>query len=451
MSHLDVSERAFEPKPEPEPDSEAEGERFVSHDVSEFDEPEPEPFRISVITAKELCELPAPAGEPELVGPFLKRARITLLGGTTGHGKTTFGAQMLAAGVLGGDFLGWQVAGGLHVLVIDLEQHVEDIQEQLGAVGLAGSELVDYATIPEGLQIDRDPEHLAELERVVSAKAYDAVRCDPFYKLHAADSSDELQARELVHLTRRWVNEHGFALLMDTHTRKRIDPKAGFMLDDLFGSSLFARDPEVILGLKWVEDGFSRLYVFKARGRRTDLRTGQTIDLLYDDEALFTRRPDQPDRDVKAELIGLGSDYEWRTLNEWRSKDDGIGAGQDAVRDALTELHVEGVFDYAEGPPGRSKQAKCWRLRPTDLDPQVTRGQSGESNAARDTSEATDPLTLPLKGSAVGQSTSPSTGSGDPEAQVTLDEQATAGDAARPGVDEAPPAEGDDLQPKEDA
>ena len=160
------------------------------------------------------------------------------------------------------------------MLVLDLEQHLEDIQEQLAAVGLADSELVDYAPIPEGLQIDRDAAQLAELERVVAAKPYDIVRIDPFYKLHAADSSEEQQARELVRLTRRWVNRHGFGLLMDTHTRKRIEGRGGFTLDDLFGSSLFSRDPETILGLQLIEDGFSRLHVFKARGRRGGIRTG---------------------------------------------------------------------------------------------------------------------------------------------------------------------------------
>ena len=62
----------------------------------------------------------------------------------------------------------------------------------------------------------------------------------------AGASTEETQARDLVRLTRRWVNDHGFALLMDTHTRKRIEGQSSFRLDDLFGSSLFARDPEVV-------------------------------------------------------------------------------------------------------------------------------------------------------------------------------------------------------------
>jgi hypothetical protein len=394
---------------------------------------EREPFRIEVLSAKALSELPTPDEEPELVGPFLRRGRITLLGATTGHGKTTFGAQMLAAGVLGGDFLGWSVEGGLRALVLDLEQHLEDIREQLQAVGLAGSELIDYAPLPEGLQIDRDEEQLAELERVVAAKPYDIVRIDPFYKLHAADSSEELQARELVRLTRRWVNRHGFALLMDTHTRKRIEGRSGFTLDDLFGSSLFARDPEVILGLQLVEDGFSRLHIFKARGRRGDIRTGQTLELFYSDDELFRRKADEAERDLRAELTQLGSDHAWRTLKEWKAKPGladadraapsyvelrgGIGAAEAKVKAALGELQVEEILEYAEGPVGRAPTARCWRLRPGASGAQGTPGQSGQLGPPRASADATAPLTPTPKGSAVVQGSSPSSA---PEAEGTF-------------------------------
>jgi AAA domain len=413
--------RALVAKPRP-------GTREESAPPAEREPETAEPFRIEVYSAKNLVALPLPQAEPELVGPFLRRGRIVLLGATTGHGKTTFGAQMLAAGVLGGEFLGFPVAGGLRVLVLDLEQHLEDIQEQLAAVGLADSELIDYAPIPEGLEIDRDPEQLAELERVVAAKAYDVVRVDPFYKLHAADSSDELQARGLVRLTRRWVHMHGFGLLMDTHTRKRIEARSRFTLDDLFGSSLLARDPETILGLQPLSDGFSRLHVFKARGRRGGIRTGQTIDLLYSDEELFRRKPEEEERALRAELIELGGDHVWRTLKEWRAKRGspdadrsasdyveqrgGIGAGEDAVKDALGELQVEGVFEYAEGADaGRSARAKCWRLA-TASDHQGSPRQSEAVGASRDVDGCTASLPSLPKGGQQGQGSRPSTALG---------------------------------------
>ena len=199
--------------------------------------------------------------------------------------------------------------------------------------------------------------------------------------MHAADSSDEEQARALVRLTRGWVNRHGFGLLMDTHTRKRIEGRAGFTLDDLFGSSLFSRDPETILGLQLIEEGFSRLHVFKARGRRGQIRTGQAIDLLYSDDALFRRKPDEPERELRAELLEGAADHAWRTLKEWRAKPGkatadpetpnyvelrgGIGARERNVKAEILALQREAVFEYQEGPLGRSSKAKCWRLRPT--------------------------------------------------------------------------------------
>jgi hypothetical protein len=415
-------------------------DELLARAATELDrEPETaEPFRIEVYSARELSRLPLPQADPELVGPFLRRGRIALLGATTGHGKTTFGAQMLAAAVLGGDFLGFQVEGGLRVLVLDLEQHLEDIQEQLAAVGLADSELIDYAPIPEGLEIDRDPEQLAELERVVAAKAYDIVRVDPFYKLHAADSSDELQARTLVRLTRRWVHAHGFGLLMDTHTRKRIEARSRFTLDDLFGSSLLARDPETILGLQLISDGFSRLHVFKARGRREGIRTGQTVDLLYTDEELFRRKLEEEERDYRAELVALGGDRVWRTLKEWRApagapdadrrspsyveERGGIGAGEREVKRALGELQVEGVFEYAEGTDaGRSPRAKCWRLATASASEGSPR-QSKAVGSARDVDECTASLPSLPKGGQQGQGSRPSTAS-EPSGQSDPNEE----------------------------
>ncbi len=317
--------------------------------------------------------------------------------------------------MLGGEFLGWPVEGGRRVLVLDLEQHLEDIQEQLAAVGLAEeTELLDYAPIPEGLAIDREAEHLRELERVIAAKPYDIVRADPFYKLHAADSREEQEARPLVRLTRRWVNTYGFALLMDTHRRKQGEGNRGFTVDELFGSSVFARDPEVILGLELVEEGRSRLHVLKARGRRSGIRTGQRLDLLYSDDELFRLAPDPAQRDLRAELLALGEDGAWRTLREWKKKPGaqdadrsapnyvalrgGIGGAEEGVREALLELQREEVFEYAVGPEGRARDAKCWRLREGALAGQGTLGQPRAPRAEGDMAEGGAPVPPPPKG-----------------------------------------------------
>jgi hypothetical protein len=118
----DNAERVV-PRPEPATESETEAEEEPAASA--------EPFRIEVYGARDLCALEPPRLGEQLVGPLLRRARITLLGGITGHGKTTFGTLLLAAAVLGRDFIRWKRAGNLRALVLDLEQHLEDAREQL--------------------------------------------------------------------------------------------------------------------------------------------------------------------------------------------------------------------------------------------------------------------------------------------------------------------------------
>ena len=352
-----------------------------------------ESFGINVYTAAELSALAPPVIGENLVGPFLRRGRITLLGAMTGHGKTTFGMQMLAAGILGTDFLGWQGAGGLRVLVLDLEQALEDAQEQVAMAGLADSDLVDYAPVPEGLAINSDPAHLAEVERVVAAKPYDVVRCDPFYKLHEADSSDEREARPLVALFRRWVNAHGFALLVDTHTRKIPEGRKQITRDDFFGSSLFTRDPEIILGLQIHKPGVSDLFVFKARGRRSEIQGGQKLKLLYQSEDGFRRMPEPVDsEDAKARIVAVGADHEWRTLKEWAAV---VHVGERKAETALGDLLRDGIFEYAEGAQAgrKNKDAKCWRhlLRNGESTTKHTKQVPGSGDPERSTASVLPP------------------------------------------------------------
>jgi replicative DNA helicase len=77
--------------------------------------------RMQVFTARQICELPDPPGEDELLGPLVVRGQRLVLGAHTGHGKTTFTLQTLRAIVDGEQFLDWTGAGG-RALVIDAEQ-----------------------------------------------------------------------------------------------------------------------------------------------------------------------------------------------------------------------------------------------------------------------------------------------------------------------------------------
>jgi hypothetical protein len=56
---------------------------------------------------------------PEVLGALLVEGARLVVGGHTGHGKTTVVMQMVKAISTGGEFLGYQGSGG-RVLVVDL-------------------------------------------------------------------------------------------------------------------------------------------------------------------------------------------------------------------------------------------------------------------------------------------------------------------------------------------
>ncbi len=269
------------------------GQRLVSHNgIGALDLP-----HFTAIAAKELCLLPDPDSQIELLGPVLVRRARTLIGAHTGQGKTTLGLQMLKAVVTQGDFLGWTGAGGL-ALVIDAEQGLRTIKRRLREAGLEHSEAVDYIRVPGGLSLDKNAEEATALEAAFASRPYDVVYFDPLYKLHAGDSNSEREAVDLMRLLDQWRETHGFALLMATHTRKPPATGARFTMHEFFGSGAYLRGAEVILGLEFLRAGYSRLHFFKDRDG--DLPTGDRWGLLFGRETGFTRDPHDGEKRLTA-------------------------------------------------------------------------------------------------------------------------------------------------------
>ena len=94
-----------------------------------------------------------------------------MLGGGTGEGKTTVSMSIVRAVVLGDDFLDWTGGGG-RALVIDAEQGLKTVKRRLREAGLADCDAVDYVRVPDGLALDSDERHVAEVERVLRAGDY---------------------------------------------------------------------------------------------------------------------------------------------------------------------------------------------------------------------------------------------------------------------------------------
>jgi putative DNA primase/helicase len=371
--------------------------------------PPPERFELPVLTARELCALPDPPAEDQLLGPLVVRRYRTIVGGATGHGKTEFVLALVHALVEGGEFLGFDCAGGHRVLILDLEQGEVSAKIKLRRAKLAESDLVDYVRWPDGLALDRNLQHVAAVETLLQRGKYAAVALDPHYKAHLGESNSE---REVVDLCRRldaWRTKHGFALILPVHTRKPAEPGSKLTIHDLFGSSALTRGAEVVLGLELKAPGYSRLHFFKDRDGLADLPTGgEPWGLLFDREHGFRRDPTElePELDIPAALKTLGEDGKWRTLDEWSvSSEGGIGKSRKVVRPVLEELVEEGSFDYSEDAEehGRHPNSKCWRITP----PAAQGGWSRQARPGQGNGAVLPPhhVSTPRRGVSVGGET----------------------------------------------
>jgi hypothetical protein len=250
-------------------------------------------FSIKVMSAREICELPAPDNSGELLGRFAVRRQRTVIGADTGAGKTTMAMHMIAGVCHGRAFLGATGVGDSRALVIDAEQGIETIKLRLREAGLDTSDSVDFIRVPDGLALDRDDEQAAVIEAQIASGEYALVLADPLYKLHQGDSNSERDAVDLMRRFDGWRERYGFALILPVHCRKP-PPGAKFSMHEFFGSSGYLRGAEIVLGLQLIRDGYSRLHYFKDRDG--GLPIGKSWGLLFDRESGYRRDPEDETR-----------------------------------------------------------------------------------------------------------------------------------------------------------
>lgn len=250
---------------------------------------EAEPFAVDVLSAREVCELPDPPETDMLLGPLVVAGQRLVIGAHTGEGKTTLTLAIVRAVQNGGELLGWTGRGDCRALILDAEQGLRSIKRRLREAGLDDSDDVDYVRVPDGLSLDSDDRHAAEVERVLADGGYAIVACDPLYKLHSGDSNAEREAVDLMRRFDAWRDQYGFALVLPVHCRKPL-PGTKFSIHDLFGSSAYVRGAEVVLGLQRLRDGYSRLLFLKDRDG--DLPIGESWGLLFDRDNGYRRDPD---------------------------------------------------------------------------------------------------------------------------------------------------------------
>jgi hypothetical protein len=225
--------------------------------------------KMEVLTAKAIMALPDPDESGYLLGPLIYRGHRIVIGGWTGHGKTTFTMHMVASAVHGREFLRpkWRGKGNLKALVVDVEQGTRTVKRVLREVGLDKSEAVQYLRVPDGLGLDSDADAVAFMEKTFAQGRYDLVLCDPLYKCHRGDPNDTRAATELMRRFDDWRERYQFALLLPMHCRKPQDQRGAPKLSphDLFGSSAYQWGAEMLLGVERKNPGMTWLHWWKDR------------------------------------------------------------------------------------------------------------------------------------------------------------------------------------------
>jgi hypothetical protein len=239
-------------------------------DLIRASEPRKLPDRLEIMSARQIMELPDPDAEGYLLGPLIYRGHRIVVGGWTGHGKTTFTMHMVASAVHGREFLRpkWKGKGDLNALVVDVEQGTRTVKRVLREVGLERSDRVKYLRVPDGLGLDSDADAIAFMEKTFAQGRFDLVLCDPLYKCHRGDPNDTKAATELMRRFDDWRERYEFALILPMHCRKPQNQQHGppkLSPHDLFGSSAYQWGAEMLVGVERKSQGMTWVHWWKDR------------------------------------------------------------------------------------------------------------------------------------------------------------------------------------------
>jgi len=323
--------------------------------------PPVEVFRLLVRTAREICETPDPPDSHQLVGPLVGRGSRTIVVADTGHGKTTLALQLAKAVLTGHEALGYDGAGVGPVLVLDLEQGERSIKRTLRDAGLAGRDDVHHVAVPDGLALDSDDDHRAELERVVAELAPAVFILDPYYKAHRGDANEERAVVDLMRYLDGLRSRYGFALILPAHPRKEQTSNGArkLTLHDVSGSGAIVRGAELVLGLERLSHGYARLRILKDRDG--DLPVGDAWPLIFTRGEGFKLDPKEEKTAEELDQRVLADTGGWRTVKEWAAE---LGIREKRAKELLEQHVASGTVETVVGPPGRSPRAHCYSTAP---------------------------------------------------------------------------------------
>lgn len=351
-----------------------------------------------LVKASAFLELPEPEGN-ELLGPLVLRSGRTIVGGDSGHGKTTLTYAMISAIVDGTELLGWTGAGLGPALIVDLEQGVRSIKRGIREAELGASE-VYVLNLPDGLALDQNPGELLRLEEAIVTLQPSVLSLDPYYKAHRGDANEERAVTDLMRNLDKLRSEHGFALLLPAHVRKEQQASGArkLTLGDIAGSGAISRGAEVVIGLERLSHGTARLRFLK--DREGDLPVGDHLELNYSHEDGFTIDEKRSSSESIEGAILAVKQSGWMTVKEWGKT---IGFREGETKRVLERLAASHTIAYAVGPQGRGATAQCYSTR---VDPELLPdfGRTPAQTGAPSDEQLTAPLrpTTPVGGGPAG-------------------------------------------------
>ncbi len=309
---------------------------------------------------------------------------LAILAGKPGASKTTLavdGAFHLASGR---EWLGVPVERPLRVLIVENEGPREPFRQKLerkretwpheltGAIFVHALRWGGASFVNVG---DDGPRGADELRAFVEQEQVNLVIGDPLSSLGVNGVGSPADVREFMLALRSVGLFDRVAFLFVHHFRhgsSRNGNSAKDELDELSGA--WGGYPDALMMVSDVDGGRLRLSFRKLRWsdveRRPLILARRTEDASFE----VVAEEGASERELEGDVLVLLSDGVWRTVSEIaRPKEKGgVGAGRKAVQEVLDELTAASELDHAEGPPGRAKDAKCWRVAQPSEQPETT-------------------------------------------------------------------------------
>lgn len=339
----------------------------AGHSLSDLvpllDERAPFALDLSVFVADRIDGPPALIGTDE--DTLLPAHGLLILAGRGGRGKTTLTIDAIFHLASGIEWLGFQVARPLRVLVIENEGPREQFRRKLEQKMTSWPHEIHGAifvhTLDWGAFAFSDEAKLERLRVFIVDERIDLVVGDPLDTLGIEGVGSPDETRIFVELMKIVGLFQSVAFWLLHHMRKE---KSVDALDDISGA--WGGRPDTALALELLDGNRSKLHFPKVRwgvGRRPAM-------LLAFDVAGERYAPigeDGPERDIHAEVVALLEDGVPRTLTEIGLPVDkgGIGAHRASIESVLEK--GQDVFESVTGDAaraiGRRSNATVWRLR----------------------------------------------------------------------------------------